>query len=74
MVLLQAGHVPGGEAGSRASAPYFLSLCSSQDLKFNCISKEINFKVPFYAVYSLLHATACAGVDSPSPPVTLSLP
>lgn len=27
-----------------------LSLFSSQDLKFNSISKEINFKVPFYAV------------------------
>lgn len=49
--------VGGGE--HEVQHPTSLSLPSSQDLKVNSISKEINFKVPFYArVKSVLHATA----------------
>lgn len=39
-----------GRLGAGHQRHTSLSLCSSQDLKFNCISKEINFKVTFYAV------------------------
>lgn len=37
-----------------------LSLFSSQDLKFNYISKEINFKVTFYARVQSVHCRVCA--------------
>lgn len=36
-------------AGNKRSSAMLPFLCS-QDLKFNSISKEINFKVPFYPV------------------------
>lgn len=47
-----------------------LSLFSSQDLKFNYISKEINFKVTFYARVKYVHCQVCAACDSAcrSPP------
>lgn len=41
-----------------------LSLFPSQDLKFNYISKEINFKVPFYARVKYVHCQVCAACDS----------
>lgn len=41
-----------------------LSLFSSQDLKFNYISKEINFKVTFSARVEYVHCQVCAARSS----------
>lgn len=46
--------------GARHPAPCFPFSVSSQDLKFNSISKEINFKVSFYARVKYVHCKVYA--------------
>lgn len=62
--LPQGTHAGSGQAGGLGVRQFALSFpsLSSQDLKFNSISKEINFKVTFYTRVQSVHrqvSTAC---------------
>lgn len=52
-----------GNWAARCPASFSLSLFSSQELKFNYISKEINFNVTFYARVKCVTCKACAACD-----------